>query len=95
MQQFSEYTKEESAVTNLESKAAALIVDPRKATTHADERQPSPTRSYLTISQVGSFLLFENDRGADQSRLQMRSKLLNKSTRQSSFANITCVFSWL
>lgn len=82
MQQFSEYTKDESAVTNLEAKAAALIADPRKSTTHADERQPSPTRSYLTISQVGLFLLFENDRCADQSRLQMRSKLLNKSTRQ-------------
>ncbi|OXC64077.1 hypothetical protein AYX13_06387 [Cryptococcus neoformans] len=54
MQQFSEYTKDESAVTNLEAKAAALIADPRKFTTHVDERQASPTRSYLTISQAAN-----------------------------------------
>lgn len=55
MEQFSEYTKDEFAVTDLETKAAALTVDSRKTTAHVDGRQPSPTRSYLTISQVGLF----------------------------------------
>lgn len=61
MASLSEYAEKDEHLTGLEGKAGNLSIDPRKALSlNIDDNQPSPTRAYLTISQVSYALVCPN-----------------------------------